>query len=78
MMCIKLSEERRMKVVVVKSRMNGCLREEVELKLRGVCGFDGVVMGYLCANILFKDRKIRKALQILEESGIETERVVEV
>lgn len=67
-----------MKIVVVKSRMNGCLGEEVKLKLRGVCGFDGVVNGYLCANILFKDRKIRKALQILEESGIEAERILEV
>lgn len=68
-----------MKIVLLNGKID---REKVDTlrhRLNGVCGFQEIVLGYNSTEIIFLEKSIKKAMQIIEEEcGIIIERVCEV
>ncbi len=68
-----------MKIVLLNGKID---REKVDIlqhRLNGVCGFREIVLGYNSTEIIFHEKLIKKAMQIIEEEcGMIIERICEV
>ncbi len=68
-----------MKVILLNGRIGAKKVDTLQHRLRGVCGFREIIMGYSSTEIVFAERSIKTAAQIVEEEcGEVIERIYEV
>lgn len=67
-----------MKIILLNGRIDGEKVDSLKERLSGVCGFRKIVLGYYSTEIIFTERSIKKATQIIEEEcGKIIERIYE-
>jgi len=66
-----------MKYIVVREKINGIRKMELERKLTEFKGFKLIRSGFKSSEILFEEREISEPLNLIKEMDISIERVVE-
>ncbi|MEM2924084.1 MAG: hypothetical protein QXJ68_00130 [Methanocellales archaeon] len=68
-----------MKIVLLNGKIDREKAKTLQNRLNGVCGFREIVLGYNSTEIIFLEKSIKKAMQIIEEEcGMVIERICEV
>lgn len=68
-----------MKIILLNGKIDRKKVNSLQNKLNGVCGFREIVLGYNSTEIVFVEKSIKKAMQIIEdECGKVIERIYEV
>ncbi|HID42494.1 MAG TPA: hypothetical protein EYP30_01750 [Archaeoglobaceae archaeon] len=66
-----------MKCILIKERINGIKKIELERKLTGFKGFKFIRSGYKSSEILFESNEISEPLDLIKKMDISVERIVE-
>jgi hypothetical protein len=68
-----------MKIVILNGKIEREKVNSLRNRLNGICGFQEIALGYNSTEIIFLEKSIKKAMQIIEEEcGMVIERICEV